>query len=150
MLNLFQRIYLRFKNGDVVKGTKQIGGRYYSRKDFEAAKQIDWQDIKNAEHKVRAFWYPPFEGAFLKIGERKFILVPEEEFQKLGDAKAPPADNTFCAQVPPSLGHLPFTVGNHCVIGADSVVTADTEPFSIYTGVPAKKIRDLEDTVHDK
>lgn len=29
-----------------------------------------------------------------------------------------------------------------CIIGAGSVVTRDTEPYSIYTGVPAQKIKE--------
>lgn len=41
-------------------------------------------------------------------------------------------------------------IGHHCIIGAGSVVTADTEPLSIYAGVPAIKIRKLEDTIYEK
>ena len=33
-------------------------------------------------------------------------------------------------------------IGNGAIIGAGSVVTKDVEPFSIYAGVPAKKIKD--------
>ena len=42
------------------------------------------------------------------------------------------------------------TIGHHCIIGAGSVVTKDTEPFAIYAGVPAKKMKDLEGTIHDE
>ncbi len=34
------------------------------------------------------------------------------------------------------------TVGSHSVITAGSVVSKDTEPFSIYTGNPARKVRE--------
>lgn len=34
-------------------------------------------------------------------------------------------------------------VGRHSVIAAGSVVTKSIEPFSLYAGVPARKIRDL-------
>lgn len=34
-----------------------------------------------------------------------------------------------------------INIGNGAIIGAGSVVTKDVEPFSIYGGVPAKKIR---------
>lgn len=37
-----------------------------------------------------------------------------------------------------------ITIGRCSVIGAGSVVTRNIEPFSIYAGVPARKIRDLE------
>lgn len=33
------------------------------------------------------------------------------------------------------------TIGNNNVIGANSVVTKDVEPFNVYAGVPAKKIK---------
>ena len=33
------------------------------------------------------------------------------------------------------------TIAKGCVIGANAVVTKDTEPFGIYVGVPAKKIK---------
>ena len=35
------------------------------------------------------------------------------------------------------------TIGRCCVIGAGSVVNSDTEPYSIYAGTPARKIRSL-------
>jgi len=35
-------------------------------------------------------------------------------------------------------------IGRYSVIGAGSVVTKDIEPYSVYAGVPARKIRDLK------
>lgn len=35
-------------------------------------------------------------------------------------------------------------IGKCSVIGAGSVVTKDVEPYSVYAGVPARKIRDLD------
>jgi len=37
-----------------------------------------------------------------------------------------------------------ITIGRCSVIGAGSVVTRDVEPYSVYAGVPARKIRALE------
>ncbi len=42
------------------------------------------------------------------------------------------------------LGKL--TIGKECLIGAASLVTKDTEPFSTYVGSPARKIKTHEDT----
>jgi acetyltransferase-like isoleucine patch superfamily enzyme len=36
------------------------------------------------------------------------------------------------------------TIGRRCVVGANSVVTADVEPFSIAAGVPARVLRRIE------
>lgn len=41
------------------------------------------------------------------------------------------------ASVPPGT-----TIARGCVIGAGAVVTHDTEPYGIYVGVPARRIRD--------
>jgi maltose O-acetyltransferase len=38
-----------------------------------------------------------------------------------------------------------ITIGRCSVVGAGSVVTGNVEPFSVYAGVPAKKIRALGD-----
>jgi acetyltransferase-like isoleucine patch superfamily enzyme len=35
------------------------------------------------------------------------------------------------------------TVGNRCVIGANSVVTSDLPPYSIAAGSPARVLREI-------
>jgi acetyltransferase-like isoleucine patch superfamily enzyme len=51
-------------------------------------------------------------------------------------------DNVWCgANVVVTTG---VTVGERCVIGANSVVTADIPPFSIAAGIPAKVLRRVE------
>ena len=44
------------------------------------------------------------------------------------------------------------TIGKCSVIGAGALVIDNVEPYSIYAGVPARKIRDLDmgDTIDDK
>jgi len=37
---------------------------------------------------------------------------------------------------------LNTTIAKGCVIGANAVVTRDTEPFGVYVGVPARRVRD--------
>lgn len=37
-----------------------------------------------------------------------------------------------------------ITIGAGCIIGAGAVVTADCLPDSVYAGVPARKLRDLD------
>lgn len=34
-------------------------------------------------------------------------------------------------------------IGEYCTIGVGSVVTKSTEPYSVYVGAPAKKVKDL-------
>ena len=40
----------------------------------------------------------------------------------------------------------PIKIGEHSVIGAGSVVLEDVEPYAVYSGVPAKKIKVLPRT----
>jgi acetyltransferase-like isoleucine patch superfamily enzyme len=50
-------------------------------------------------------------------------------------------DNVWCGVNVVVLGGV--TVGDHCVIGANSVVTHDIEPFSVAAGIPAQVIRKI-------
>jgi acetyltransferase-like isoleucine patch superfamily enzyme len=36
------------------------------------------------------------------------------------------------------------TIGERCIVGANSVVTGDVEPFSVAAGAPARVIRRIE------
>lgn len=42
------------------------------------------------------------------------------------------------------------TLGNGCIVAAGSVVTEDLEPYWIYAGVPAKKIRKRFETIENE
>lgn len=42
------------------------------------------------------------------------------------------------------------TIGNGSIVAAGSVVTRDMEPYSIYAGVPAKKVAERFDTPEEK
>ena len=52
-------------------------------------------------------------------------------------------DNVWCgANVVVTSG---VTIGQRCVIGANSVVTSDIPPFSVAAGVPARVVRPVRD-----
>jgi acetyltransferase-like isoleucine patch superfamily enzyme len=65
--------------------------------------------------------------------------VPWQGFTSKGPTRI--GDNVWCgANVVVTSG---VTIGERCVIGANSVVTADIPPFSIAAGAPAKVIRTI-------
>jgi acetyltransferase-like isoleucine patch superfamily enzyme len=65
--------------------------------------------------------------------------VPWQGFTSKGPTRI--GDNVWCGtNVVVTSG---VTIGNRCVIGANSVVTCDIPPFSIATGAPAKVIRTI-------
>lgn len=66
--------------------------------------------------------------------------VPWQGFTSKGPTRI--GDNVWCgANVVVTSG---VTVGERCVIGANSVVTGDIPPFSVAAGAPARVIRTIE------
>lgn len=64
------------KAGGMLATTPNLGGRYISRIEMEAAKQIRLGD--DVARKARAFFFPPYEGAWTVInGVRCTVLTPE-------------------------------------------------------------------------
>lgn len=52
-------------------------GKYYSREDFEKAKRIDINSsAEEIERKIRAFYCPPYEGAYIEIDGKHFQVLP--------------------------------------------------------------------------
>lgn len=59
-----------------------LGGKYYSKEDFETAKKILSTDSSDEViKKIHAFWCPPYEGAYIEIDGVHFqLLSPEGNF----------------------------------------------------------------------
>ena len=83
-------------------------------------------------------------GCFITDGNHRFDdpdkPVTWQGFTSKGPTRV--GDNVWCgANVVITSG---VTIGERCVIGANSVVTADLPPFSIAAGAPAKVLRTIE------
>ncbi len=83
-------------------------------------------------------------GCFISDASHRFDdpdrPVPEQGFTTRGPTRI--GDNVWCgAHVVITSG---VTIGERCVIGANSVVTKDIPPFSIAAGSPAKVLRQIE------
>lgn len=59
-------------------------GRYISYKDMMEGMKID-ADKDDIDNKIRAFWYPPYMGAYVEIQGKKYTLVNEEILKKIDD-----------------------------------------------------------------
>ncbi len=82
-------------------------------------------------------------GCFVTDGNHRFDdperPVPWQGFSTKGPTRI--GDNVWCgANVVVTSG---VTIGERCVIGANSVVTTDLPPFSIAAGAPAKVLRTI-------
>lgn len=60
-----------------------VGGRYISRAQMEAMKEIRSGD--DIPRKIRAFWFPPYDGAYQLIGNQKYTLVDRFILEQLAD-----------------------------------------------------------------
>jgi acetyltransferase-like isoleucine patch superfamily enzyme len=83
-------------------------------------------------------------GCFVTDGAHRFddreTPVPWQGFTTKGPTRV--GDNVWCgANVVITSG---VTVGERCVIGANSVVTTDLPPHSIAAGAPAKVLKQIE------
>lgn len=59
------------------------GGRYISRSELESLKEVSVGD--DIDRKIRAFWYPPYNGAYIRMNNKKYTIVN----QKILDDIAP-------------------------------------------------------------
>ena len=84
LLELFKRTIDRalFTNGRL-SAYPNSGGRYISRSDMEAMKEIKPGD--DLARKIRAFWYPPYDGAYIIINNVKYTLIDDFILQQLAD-----------------------------------------------------------------
>jgi methionyl-tRNA formyltransferase len=65
LLELFKEVMSRILSGESLSRTKQSGGRYFSRREFEEQRVIlPYDSLETINRKARAYWYPPHEGAF--------------------------------------------------------------------------------------
>jgi acetyltransferase-like isoleucine patch superfamily enzyme len=83
-------------------------------------------------------------GCFISDAEHRFDdpiqPVPWQGFTSEGPTRI--ADNVWCGAHVVVTGGV--TIGERCVIGANSVVTQDIPPFTVAAGVPARVLRRIE------
>lgn len=74
--------------GDVPT-TPSASGVSLTRAELEAMKAVDVQS-DDVDAKVRAFWFPPYDGAYIEIGGERYTLVNRAILESLADADASP------------------------------------------------------------
>jgi len=66
--------------------TENVGGRYIARAEMEAMKEVRPGD--DLDRKVRAFWFPPYDGAYVVVDGKKYTLVNRTILETLADPSA--------------------------------------------------------------
>lgn len=79
--------------------TPNEGGRYISRAEMEAMKEVREGD--DVDRKVRAFWFPPYTGAWIKVNGVRCTLVNDAILRSLAE---PGSSSLFSAPVNASGG----------------------------------------------
>ena len=69
------------KRNSLLKAKPNKGGLYISRAQMEEMKEIKEGD--DVSRKIRAFWFPPYDGAYIKIAGKKYTLVDDLILSKL-------------------------------------------------------------------
>ncbi|ELA8259771.1 hypothetical protein Q3054_000849 [Vibrio alginolyticus] len=64
--------------------TPNTGGRYVSRSEMESMKEIKPGD--DISRKIRAFWFPPYDGAYITIEGEKYSLVDRKILSSLDNS----------------------------------------------------------------
>lgn len=81
---LFKKIYFLLQSENKLKSVPQARGTYYSRNQFEDLKRIKETDSQiEIERKIRAFWYPPYEGAYILLNGKKYTVVDEKMLSRM-------------------------------------------------------------------
>lgn len=95
LLELFSRVWARCRSEvESLPRRPNEGGRHLSRKQLEALKQLD-PETDDVARKVRAFWFPPYDGAWIEIDGERYTLVSRKILESLAD---PDASSLFTAK----------------------------------------------------
>lgn len=84
MFVLFKEIIDMIKNENELPRIPQGKGKYRSKEEFEENRRIKNTDsLDQIERKIRAFWYPPYEGAVIKLQNKEFTIINKQILEDL-------------------------------------------------------------------
>jgi len=88
-VNLYKSVLLDVKEKGRLESVPQKAedGVYISRDEMNSMKEIDLNNIadEDIDTKIRAFWFPPYEGAFIELKGKKYTLVNNDILKQLQD-----------------------------------------------------------------
>lgn len=83
-VDLYKSVITDVKNNGRLECIPQKNneGVYISRNEMESMKEIDINN-DDIDLKIRAFWFPPYTGAYIEINRKKYTLINEEILKSL-------------------------------------------------------------------
>lgn len=85
-MELYKSVILDVLEKGILPSTEQKpeDGVYISRDQMEAMKKID-PDKDDIDLKIRAFWFPPYDGAYVTINGKNYTLINRDILASLAD-----------------------------------------------------------------
>ncbi len=84
LLKLFKEIMNEIIGGHTLPRIPQGKGRYISYLDLEQLKRVTYTNtLDEIQRKIRACWYPPYDGATIDIGGESFTLVSKDLLREI-------------------------------------------------------------------
>lgn len=79
-LVLLEDTIVEFIKEGTIQGVTQEGiGVYYSQKDMDSMKRVFLDDsAEQIDRKIRAYWFPPNEGAYIEIAGKRYQLINQD------------------------------------------------------------------------
>lgn len=86
LLGLFKEVIdAVYKTGSLPR-VPQGEGRYISKRDFEQLRKVHpHESLESINRKIRAFWCPPYSGAYIEIQGKEFTLINEELIKEISE-----------------------------------------------------------------
>ena len=89
LVNLYKEVVLKVKEKGKLEtlDLDNSKGTYITRKQMNEMKEIKLDELnsEDLDLKIRAFWFPPYDGAYIEINGKKYTLVDKEILDKLVD-----------------------------------------------------------------
>lgn len=87
LLALFEDVVDLAVDGRELPREAQGTGRYVSRDEFEAMRRVPPdEDAATLERRIRAFWYPPYDGATVEVAGRVLSVVDRGLLAQVAEA----------------------------------------------------------------
>jgi len=85
LYHLFESVIDNICETGALPRYRNEGGRYINASDFEKLRQINLADTHDEiDRKIRASWYPPYNGAFIEVNGKKYTVINEQILKNIG------------------------------------------------------------------
>lgn len=88
-VNLYKSVLLDVKEQGRLESLPQLKeqGVYIGRDEMNAMKKLELSNLsqEDIDLKIRAFWFPPYDGAYIEVNGKKYTLINNDILKQLQD-----------------------------------------------------------------